>query len=158
MLLTLLFSSQLFADCPEFALHGDWTVFYKDNAAPDSVLAPDSGIEIRYNKGHDQFSVKLTDTNWKERKNSWTHTCVKNKVVLSGTIEKKTGSNSLSMEMSRVTEVSDLLPRSSGVTKLDQINIRFPQHQAHHGAEGAPIAQTGDSYPSADPGHAHADR
>lgn len=158
MLLTLLFSSQLFADCPEFALHGDWTVFYKDNAAPDSVLAPDSGIEIRYNKGHDQFSVKLMDKNWKERKNSWTHTCVKNKVVLSGTIEKKTGSDSLSMEMSRVTAVSDLLPRSNGVMKLDQINIRFPQQQAHQGEDGAPIAQTGESYPSADPGHAHADR
>lgn len=154
--LTLLFSSQLLAYCQEFALHGDWTVFYQDNTAPDSVLAPDSIIEIRYNQGHDQFSVMLKDTNWVEKKNSWTHTCIMGKIVLTGTIES-IGSDSLSMEMSRVTEVSDLLARSTGVMKLDQINIRFPQQQANRGEEGALIEQMEGSRRAADPGHAHAD-
>ena len=105
-----------------------------------------------------QFSVKLKDPDWKDKDNSWTHTCKTDKVYLTGTIEKRNGSDSLSMEMSRVTEIGDLLARSTGVMKLDQINIRFPQQQANHGEEGAPIVHMEGSRPAADPGHAHADR
>ena len=156
--LALVFSAQLFADCSEFALHGDWTVYYQDNSKPDSVITPDSVIEIRYDKGQDQFLVKLNDPNYKDRHNSWTHDCKSDKTVLTGTIEKKVGSESHGVQLSRVTEISDLLPRSTGVMKLDQINIRFPQSQAIHGKEHAPTAQQEDSRPAADPGHGHADQ
>ena len=156
--LTLAFSSQLFADCSEFALHGDWTVFYQDNSKPDSFIEPGSVFEIRYDKSQDQFLVKLNDKNYKDKHNSWTNSCRTGKVYITGTIEKKDGSESHGLEMSRVTEVSDLLPRSPSVTNLDQISIRLPEAQANHGEEGAPIAQQEGSRPAADPGHMHADR
>lgn len=149
--LTLVCSSQLFANCSEFALHGDWTVFYQDNSKPDSVLAPDKVIEIRYDKSQDQFLVKFNDPNYKDKHNSWTHSCDMGKTVLTGTVEKRDGSDSHGIEMSRVTDVKDLLARSASVTKLDQISIRFPQAQAKYGEEEG-------SRPAADPGHGHADR
>lgn len=173
-LLALSFSSTLFAQCPAFALHGDWTVFYRDNKAPDSVLAPGSVVEIRYFAEHDQFTVHLDDPAWLARRNTWSGECVGDVVSLTGVLQERSGPDRVMVEMHRVTDERDLLARASGARKLDQLNIRVMEcvglecdfarldgEQAHgheHGHEDEHGHDHNDVLPAADPGHAHADR
>jgi hypothetical protein len=83
--------------------------------------------------------------------------CVDDVAVLSGVLEDRAQSDRLRVEMSRVTDENDLLARSNGVRKLNQINIRVMECL---GAE-CDFAEAGEvhghDHPAADPGHAHAD-
>jgi hypothetical protein len=158
LLLALTCSSALFAQCPQFALHGDWTVFYRDNGAPDSILSPDSVIEIRYFSEHDQFTVKLSDPNWSARRNSWEAVCIDGNAVLTGILEDRAQSDRLRVEMSRVTNENELLARSNGVRKLDQISIRVMECVGLECDFVDADEADGHDHPAADPGHAHADR
>lgn len=157
LLLALTCSSALFAQCPQFALHGDWTVFYRDNGAPDSILSPDSVIEIRYFSEHDQFTVKLSDPNWSARRNSWEAVCIDGNAVLTGILEDRAQSDRVLVEMSRVTDLADLLPRSSGVVRLNQINIRVMECSGPECDFAKADKTHGHDHPASDPGHAHAD-
>ncbi len=147
-------SANVFADCSAFALHGDWTVFYRDNAAPDSVITPGSVFEIRYNKEHDQFTVLLQDENYVAVKNSWTSGCVGAAVTLSGVLQDKRASENLEIEIRRITNASELVSRSNNVKKLDQISIRVTDYigLADNKTTALP------AFAAPDPGHAHADR
>ena len=58
---TLLSSFAVMADCNEYALQGTWSVYYRDNAFPTSVLAPGKTIDIQYNQKLDRFSLEFTD-------------------------------------------------------------------------------------------------
>ena len=152
-----MFSAGLWADCKEFDLQGDWTVFYRDNAFPTSVLAPDRQIIIRYLEDTDGFSVELTDPKWKAWSSDWAHECVDGQTVLLGAIENRGGNASLVMEISRVVEVEDLLARASGEVRLRQINIHFPEtFSSAYPAELHKVL-SGGGYLASHPGHAHAD-
>lgn len=155
--LALVCSSQLLADCKEFALQGEWNVFYRDNAFPSSVLAADKIIDIRYLSDLDQFSVALNDDNWQAWSSGWTHECINGQTVLIGAIEKRKGGMLLVVEISRVTEVSDLLARASGEVKLNQINIQFPDQNAYNDTSGIFDVAKKTGYLASHPGHAHAD-
>lgn len=155
ILLTLVFSSQLYAQCPDYALHGNWKVFYKDNSSPDSVLEPDKYVKIRHSMDLDEYSVNLTDSKWISKRGSWTSSCIGKKVVLEGTIQKRNGSDSHTMVISRVTEASDLLARKNGVKKLDQIAIQIKNARSLDCDEEDADSDDGKLH---DPGHSHADR
>lgn len=153
----LVCSSQLLADCKEFALQGEWSVFYRNNAFPSSVLAPDKIVEIRYLSDLDQFSVELNDDHWKAWSGGWMHECINGQTVLIGAIEKRQGGMLLIVEISRVTEVSDLLARPSGEVKLNQINIQFPDQNAYNDTSGIFDVARKTGYLASHPGHTHAD-
>lgn len=158
VLIALVFSTPLYAGCNEYALVGEWSVFYRNNDFPTSVLAPDKLIDIRYDRKLDQFSVAVTDDRWKAWAGGWTHECINRQTVLIGAIERRGGGIALVVEISKVTDVSDLLARSSGTVRLNQINIRFPERQDH--GKVAEIFDTSqkNGYLASHPGHAHADR
>lgn len=163
-LLALTFSSGLYAQCSPFALHGDWTVFYRDDAAPDSILTPGGLVEIRYLAEHDQFSVQLKDPYWSARRNTWNAGCVDDAVVLTGVLQERSGADRVMVEMSRVTDERDLLAHANGLRRLDQISIRVMEcvglecDFAERGADSGETQGDGHEHPAADPGHAHADR
>lgn len=169
-LLALSFTPTLFAQCPAFALHGDWTVFYRDNNAPDSVLAPGSVVEIRYFAEHEQFTVHLDDPAWMARRNSWSGECIGDVVSLTGILQERANGDRVMVEMHRVTDERDLLERANGVRKLDQLNIRVMEciglecdfakldSEPSHGHDHAHGHDHVHEQPAADPGHAHADR
>lgn len=155
-ILAMTCSSQLVADCKEFALQGEWSVFYRNNAFPSSVLAADKIVEIRYLSDLDQFSVALNDDHWQAWSGGWMHECINGQTVLIGAIEKRQGGTLLVVEISRVTEVSDLLARPSGEVKLNQINIQFPDRQAYDDKVGVFDLAKKQGYLASHPGHAHA--
>ena len=148
----------VFADCNENALQGVWTVFYRDNLFPTSVLAPDETIDIRYNAGADQFSVDFSDSDWAAWGGGWSHECINGQTVLIGAIEQRNGRRTtLVIEIAKVTDANDLLARSSGVKKLQQINIHFPERYAKSELSEAFEALKKGGYLASHPGHAHAD-
>lgn len=157
-LIAVVFSAPLYAGCNEYALHGEWSVFYRNNDFPTSVLAPDRLIDIRYSQELDQFSVGLTDHRWKAWAGAWTHECIDGQTVLIGAIERRSGDAALVIEINKVTEVNDLLARSSGVMRPDQINIHFPERHALGDLADVFDALQQDGYLASHPGHAHADR
>jgi len=151
----LMFSTVVYADCKENALQGEWTVFYRDNAFPTSVLAPDWMINIHYQDDLDEYSVELTDPRWKAWSGAWTHECVDGQTVLIGAIERRGGSASLVIEMSRVIDVDDLLPLPSGEIKLNQVNIHFPEQFSSEVPEELRESLFRSGYLASHPGHAH---
>jgi hypothetical protein len=156
-LIALVFSAPLYAGCNEYALFGEWSVFYRNNDFPTSVLAPDKLIDIRYDRKLDQFSVAFKDDHWKAWAGGWTHECIDRQTVLIGALERRGGGIALVVEISKVTNVSDLLARSSGTKKLNQINIRFPERQDHGKVAEIFDALQKNGYLASHPGHAHAD-
>lgn len=149
--------SAVYADCKEFALQGDWTVFYRDNGFPTSVLAPDGAVSIRYNESNDKFSVRLSDKDWKAWSGHWSHECIGGETVLIGAVEQRRGDAVLVIEVSRVTDVGDLMARPSGEVRLNQINIHFPERHASNYPPELQDALTQSGHLYAHPGHAHAD-
>ncbi len=140
------------ADCGEGALEGDWTVFYRDNGYPTSVLAPDEVITIRLSGSGGAFAVSLTDPEWRGWASAWESVCVDGRTVLLGAIQRRHGKATLVIEISRVTEARDLLRNAAGEVRERQINIRFPQPFAAEGLSGA-LAEQG--LLASHPGHAH---
>lgn len=153
----LMFCSTLYADCREHALEGDWTVFYRDNAFPTSVLAPDEFFSIRYNAKSDKFSIDLTDPAWKAWNGRWSHECIDGQTVLIGAVEQRHSGAILVIEVSRVLDVNDLMARRSGQVKLNQINIHFPERYARSYPPELQDALTQAGPLLSHPGHAHAD-
>ncbi|MEJ8566003.1 hypothetical protein [Elongatibacter sediminis] len=158
LILALFGSAPLLADCPPFALHGDWNVFYPDDAAPDSVLKAGSVLEIRYFKEHDTYTVKLDDPAWSARRNTWAAECLGDVAVLTGVLQERYGTDRVMVEVNRVKDERELVARSSGRRSLDQISIRVLDCiglECDFARQSDPESQ---ALPAADPGHAHADR
>ena len=145
------------ANCNESALQGTWTVFYRDNAFPTSVLAADETIYIGYNPGKDEFSVSFSDNDWAAWDGGWSSSCVDGQTVLIGAIKQRRGKTTLVIEMSRVTDPNDLLARSNGMKRPQQINIHFPDRYAQSAASHTFDATKRKGYLASHPGHAHAD-
>ncbi|HLF31692.1 MAG TPA: hypothetical protein VI566_11770 [Xanthomonadales bacterium] len=151
----LMCSTTLFADCREYALQGDWTVFYQDNEFPTSVLTPGEQVTIQYTAAASQFSVELTDRDWKAWSGTWSHECVDGQTVLIGAIEHRSGGTVLVIEVNRVTDVDDLLLSPAGRVKLNQINIHFPGAYASSIPAELRDALQRDGLLASHPGHAH---
>ena len=147
----------LYADCKEHALQGDWTVFYRDNAFPTSVLAPNELFLVNYNASSDRFSVDLTDPAWKAWKGRWSHECIDGQTVLIGAVEHRSSGTILVIEVSRVVDIGDLMARPSGEVRLNQINIHFPERHASSYPIELQNALTQAGPLLSHPGHAHAD-
>lgn len=143
------------ADCGEGALEGDWTVFYRDNGYPTSVLAPDEVITIRLSGSGGAFTVSLTDSEWRGWAGAWEPVCVDGRTVLLGAIQRRHGKATLVIEISRVTEARDLLRNAAGEVRERQINIRFPQPFAAEGLSGALAELAEQGLLASHPGHAH---
>ena len=143
------------ADCRDWALEGDWTVFYRDNGFPTSVLAPDETIDIQLDRKSGEFSLQFTDPKWKGWEGSWQTECIQGETILLGAIQRRGGPTTLVIEISRVLKAKDLLPDSSGFVSDRQINIRFPQPFSATGLseELAELAESG--HLASHPGHAH---
>ncbi len=151
----LLLCGSALADCGESALEGDWTVFYKDNGFPTSVLDPNETIQIALDGKSGDFAVELTDAKWKAWKGSWQTECINGQTILLGAIQRRKGATTLVVEISRVVKMGDLMRNPNGVVKERQINIRFPQPFAVIGIseELATLAEQG--LLASHPGHAH---
>lgn len=151
----LLVCGSVSADCRDWAMEGDWTVFYRDNGFPTSVLAPDETIDIQLDRKSGEFSIEFTDPKWKSWVGSWQTACIKGQTILLGAIQRRGGRTTLIVEISRVFKAEDLLRNSSGVVKERQINIRFPQPFAatELSEELAELAESGKL--ASHPGHAH---
>ena len=154
-IILLLVSIGAAAECGEDALEGNWTVFYRDNGFPTSVLAPDETIAIELDRSTGAFSVGLSDPGWQAWVGGWESACVNGQTVLLGAIQRRQGAATLVIEISRVVQAGDLLPIAAGVVPERQINIRFPQPFAAAGLSGplAELAQRG--LLASHPGHAH---
>jgi hypothetical protein len=148
-------SASAWADCRESALEGDWTVFYRDNAFPTSVLAPDETLGISRDPKSGTFSVALTDPEWQGWNDAWEAVCVDGQTVLLGAIHRRHGANTLVIEISRVVTADDLLRNAAGVVRERQINIRFPQpfSMVEQNQALADLARRG--LLASHPGHAH---
>lgn len=153
----LICSGAVNADCNEFALHGDWTVFYRDNAFPTSVLAPDENISIRYEAKRKLYSVELTDKAWKAWSTTWSHECIEGQTVLFGAIERRNGRAVMLVEVTRVNEINELLPRQSGKTNLNQIVLHFPDLHTGNIPPELRDALLKDAFLVSHPGQAHGD-
>lgn len=153
LLLTTTMSA--WADCNEDALEGDWTVFYRDNGFPTSVLAPDEVITIRINGSSGVFAVSMTDPEWRGWVGAWESVCVDGRTVLLGAIQRRHGRATLVIEISRVTHARDLLPNAAGEVRERQINVRFPQPFAAEGLGGALAELAEQGLVASHPGHAH---
>lgn len=151
-------SAMLLADCNEFALQGEWTVFYQDNAFPSSVLVPDETISIHYDQPRDEFTLAFTDPNWQAWAGGWLRECVGGQTVLIGAIKQRRGAVLLMIEISKVVDVNDLLARASGVTKLEQINVLFPESFALNAMTNSAMDLSKYRHVASDPGHVHADK
>jgi hypothetical protein len=145
------------ADCREWALDGDWTVFYQDNRFPTSVLKPDETVVIQRDRGTGAFSVGLSDPAWQAWAGNWETECINDQTILLGAIQQRGGATTLVIEISRVVEAADLLRNAAGVVRERQINIRFPQpFAAIERSDGlAVLAEQGVL--ASHPGHAHGD-
>jgi hypothetical protein len=143
------------ADCREGALEGDWTVFYRDNGFPTSVLAPDEAITIRLDGASGAFSVSLTDPEWRGWNAAWESVCVDGNTVLLGAIQRRRGRATLVIEISRVIDSRDLLRNAAGEVRERQINVRFPQPFAAEGLGGALAELAEQGLVASHPGHAH---
>jgi len=157
-LTALLSSIAVMADCNEYALQGTWTVYYQDNAFPTSVLAPDKTVDIHYNRELDEFTLEFTDRRWKAWDGNWAHECIEGQTVLIGAIAQRRGKVKIVVEIRKVIDVTDLLARSSGEMRLEQINIQFPRSFASTDLDGAFHALKQEGYMASTPGHAHADK
>jgi len=155
---TLLSSFAVMADCNEYALQGTWSVYYRDNAFPTSVLAPGKTIDIQYNQKLDRFSLEFTDSRWKAWDGGWAHECIEGQTVLIGAIAQRRGKTRIVAEIRKVIDVADLLARSSGEMKLEQINIQFPRSFASTDLDNAFDALKQEGYLASHPGHAHGDK
>jgi len=143
------------ADCREGALAGDWTVFYRDNGFPTSVLAPDGRVTIKLDEASGAFSVSLSDPEWKAWDGQWAPVCVNGQTILVGAIQRRGAATNLVMEVSRVVEAADLVRNAAGLVRERQIGIRFPEPFAATGLgnELAELAREGAL--ASHPGHAH---
>ena len=151
----LLLCGSAAAGCRDWALEGDWTVLYRDNGFPTSVLAPDETIDIQLDRTTGKFSLAFTDPKWRAWEGSWQTECINGQTILLGAIQRRGGQNTLIIEISRVVNAKDLLPDASGWVSDRQINIRFPQPFAATGLseELAKLAESGKL--ASHPGHAH---
>lgn len=154
-ILLLMTAISAWADCGEGALEGDWTVFYRDNGFPTSVLAPDEVITIRLNGASGAFSVSMTDPEWRGWAGDWESVCVDGRTVLLGAIQRRHGRATLVIEVSRVTDARDLLRNAAGEVRERQINVRFPQPFAAAGLSGALAELAERGLLASHPGHAH---
>jgi hypothetical protein len=154
-ILLLLASAGVAADCREAALEGDWTVFYRDNGFPTSVLAADETLAIAYDQRSKSFSVSLSDPRWQAWDGGWESVCVDGQAVLLGAVQRRQGAGTLLIEIARVVRADDLLRNAAGAVRERQINIRFPQPYAALGLDGplAELAERGEL--ASHPGHAH---
>lgn len=143
------------ADCGEWALAGDWTVFYRDNGFPTSVLAPDERITIKHHGAGGTFSVSLSDPEWRAFEGRWESVCVNGQTILVGAIQRRGASTTLVMEISRVVAAADLVRNAAGIVRERQISIRFPEPFAAVGlGDGlGEAARRGEL--ASHPGHAH---
>lgn len=155
---TLLSSFAVMSDCNEYALQGTWTVYYRDNAFPTSVLAPGKTIDIQYSEELDQFSLDFTDGRWKAWGGGWAHECIDGQAVLIGAIAQRRGKVKMVVEIRKVIDVADLLARPSGEMRLEQINIQFPRSFASTDLDDAFDALKREGYLASHPGHAHGDK
>lgn len=153
--LLLLASAGAFADCRSGDLVGEWTVFYRDNGFPTSVLAPDEAISIQVDQNTGAYSVSLSDPRWRAWSGEWEATCIKGQTILHGAVQRRQGAGALVIEIARVVEAADLLPNADGAVRERQINIRFPQPYAalERGGNLAELAEKG--LLASHPGHAH---
>ncbi|MGD2130622.1 MAG: hypothetical protein PVJ33_16340 [Lysobacterales bacterium] len=148
-------SASAWAECNESALEGDWTVFYRDNAFPTSVLAPDETLGISRNPRNGAFSVALSDPEWRSWNAEWEAACVNDQTVLLGAIQRRQGTTTLVIELSRVVTAGDLLRNSAGVVRERQISIRFPQPFSIAEQSGTLAELAKQGLLASHPGHAH---
>ncbi|NNK52501.1 MAG: hypothetical protein HKO99_12970 [Xanthomonadales bacterium] len=154
-MLLLMTAVSSWAGCREDALEGDWTVFYRDNGFPTSVLAPDEVINIQFDHKSRAFSVSLSDPEWRSWEANWDSVCVDGRTVLLGAIQRRHGRATLVIEISRVADTHDLLRNAAGVVRERQIKIRFPQPFAASGLSEALAELAERGLLASHPGHAH---
>ena len=155
MILLMLVSASSWADCRDGALEGDWTIFYRNNAYPTSVLAPGEVLSIHKDRKSGDFSVALSDREWRGWDAKWESVCVNDQTVLLGAIQRRLGATMLVIEISRVVRYADLLRTADGVLPERQINIRFPQPFGVAGQNDALSRLAEQGLLVSHPGHAH---
>lgn len=143
-------------DCGVSALDGDWTVFYRDNAFPTSVLAPEATVGIRHDAKTGAVAVAVSDPEWQGLPRTWEVACVDGQAILLGAIQRRGAATTLLIEISRVVKAADLLRNAAGVVRERQIDIRFPQPFAAAANRDALSALAERGALASHPGHAHA--
>jgi len=143
------------ADCGEANLEGDWTVFYRDDAFPTSVLAPGENLSVSRDRRSGAFSVTLSDPEWRGWSAEWETVCANGQTILLGAIQSRRGTTTLVIEISRVVRPADLLRNARGEVRERQINIRFPQPFAVEGLSDAIREAAEQGWLASHPGHAH---
>jgi len=153
--LLLAAGTSAWADCKDWALEGDWTVFYRDNGFPTSVLAPDERVTIERDSASGAFSVSLSDPEWCAWGGHWESVCVNGQTILVGAIQRRGAATTLVIEISRVVEATDLLRNAAGIVRERQVGIRFPEPFAVSGLNADLAERAARGELASHPGHAH---